>query len=153
MLALLITHNSPRLFTASADVLLKPTAESITPGSDSTEDRPRGPDQIETEVQYIQSRDMAGKVFDQLDLGNDPVFRAQLHGGGRVSGSMSHASLNTSPSRVESLNDDSSNFWAEARTRRFNACVCNWRWTCWPRRMCRCHRSRHGQAFRATGDF
>lgn len=94
LLALLVTQNSPRLYTANADILLKPTTESITPGTDdSADDRPKGSEQIETEVQFIQSRDLAGKVFDQLALGRDPAFVSQITGAGRISGLLKSVGL------------------------------------------------------------
>lgn len=83
--ALLITQNAPRLFTASADILLKPATESITPGTDEgSDDRARGSEQIETEVQFMQSRDLATKVFDQLALGRNARFANEISNAGRV---------------------------------------------------------------------
>ncbi len=86
LLALLVTQNTPRLYTANADILLKPTTENITPGTEDGGDKPpRGSEQIETEVQYMQSRDLAAKVFDQLALGENAAFIAQITGVGRIS--------------------------------------------------------------------
>jgi len=86
-LALVVTQNTPRLYTATADVLLKPTTKSITPDSNEGEtDGPRGSEQIETEIQFIQSRDMAGRVYDRLHLANDRVFINQIARGGRING-------------------------------------------------------------------
>jgi len=83
LLALLLTQNAQRLYTASADVLLKPTTETITPGTrDADVDLPRGSEQIETEIQLIQSRDLAGKVYDQLALHRDPRIAEQLNAPG-----------------------------------------------------------------------
>jgi polysaccharide biosynthesis transport protein len=97
-LAFLVTQNSQRLYTANADVLLKPTTESITPdSSDSADDRPRGAEQIETEVQFIQSRDLAGKVFDQVGLDRASAFVAQLAGGGRISGLLKAIGMRSDP--------------------------------------------------------
>lgn len=87
LLAVLITQNAQRLYTANADILLKPTAETITPSTDPAADnRPRGSEQVETEIQFIQSRDLTGKVFDQLALARDQDFVAQLTGTGRING-------------------------------------------------------------------
>ncbi len=79
MLALIITQNTQRLYTANADLLLKPNTETITPGpSDGANDLPRGSEQVETEIQFIQSRDLAAKVHDQLGLARDAIFVAQI---------------------------------------------------------------------------
>lgn len=98
ILAFLVTQNSPRLYTANADILLKPNTESITPGTDEgANDRPRAAEQIETEVQTIQSRDLAGKVFDQLSLGRDPAWIRQVIGGGRFDGLLKTLGLRAEP--------------------------------------------------------
>ncbi len=79
LLALLVTHNAPRLYTANADLLLQPDTETITPGpSDGADNLPRGAEQIETEIQFMQSRDLAAKVYDQLGLAGNAVFVAQI---------------------------------------------------------------------------
>ena len=96
--ALLVTQNSPRLYTANADILLKPVTESITPGTDdNSDDRPRGSEQIETEVQFIQSRDLAAKVFDQLALGSNARFVAQFANRGRVNDFLTSAGMRAAP--------------------------------------------------------
>jgi polysaccharide biosynthesis transport protein len=97
LLAFLVTQNSPKLYTANADILLKPTNESITPGAeDGGDDRPRGSEQIETEVQFIQSRDLAGKVFDQLSLGQNRAFVDQMRNAGRIRSALQSLGLGAS---------------------------------------------------------
>ncbi|MFM9976643.1 MAG: GumC family protein [Sphingomonadaceae bacterium] len=88
-LALIVTQNTPRLYTASADILLKATTKSVIPDSDQNEtDGPRGSEQIETEIQFIQSRELAGRVYDRLKLAEDAVFLRQMVSGGRLDGFM-----------------------------------------------------------------
>lgn len=98
ILSFLGTQNAPRLYTANADILLKPNTESITPGTDdAANDRPRASEQIETEVQFIQSRDLAGKVFDQLALNRDPRFTAQITDSGWIGGLLNSVGLRSDP--------------------------------------------------------
>ncbi len=78
LLAFLITQNTQRRYTADADILLQPKIDVITPGpSDTDNDLPRGSEQVETEIQFIQSDDLASKVYDQLDLARETAFTAQ----------------------------------------------------------------------------
>lgn len=98
LLAFLFTQNSQKLYTANADILLKATNENVTPGSgDAGDERPKGSEQIETEVQFMQSRDLAGKVFDQLKLADDPNFTGQIVGSGRMNGLLKMLGLGRTP--------------------------------------------------------
>lgn len=100
VLAFLVTQNAQRLYTANADILSRPNTEEITPGpNDGADDAPRGAEQIETEVQFLQSRDLAGKVYDRFSLGKDPVFRAQLTGTGRINGLLTSLGLKAAQSQ------------------------------------------------------
>ncbi len=99
LLALLITHNAPRLYTASADLLLQPNTETITPGpTDGADDLPRGGEQIETEIQFMQSRDLAAKVYDQLGLARDSELAAQINQPGTIARLAWTLGLGTDPS-------------------------------------------------------
>lgn len=76
--ALVITLRSPKLYTANADVVLRTEVEAITPeATPAGEDQPRRAEDIETELQYLRSRQLAGKLFDTLGLANDAGFTAQ----------------------------------------------------------------------------
>ena len=99
LLALLVTHNAPLLYTASADLLLQPNTETITPGpADGADDLPRGAEQIETEIQFMQSRDLATKVYDQLGLARDADFAAQINQPGTIARITWALGLGTDPS-------------------------------------------------------
>lgn len=82
LLALLITLRSPKLYTANADVVINADARQVTPGTTSDDpNQPQRAEQIETELELLQSRDLANKVLGRLNLYSDPGFRAELQGG------------------------------------------------------------------------
>lgn len=83
LLALLVTLRSPKLYTANADVVINADSRQVTPGTTGEDpNQPQRAEQIETELELLQSRDLAGKVLDHLNLAADPDFRAELQGGG-----------------------------------------------------------------------
>jgi polysaccharide biosynthesis transport protein len=75
MLAFLFTIKTPKMFTASADVVMKADATQVTPSTPpAAEEPPRRGEQIDTELQLITSRELAGKVYDGLKLSRDQQF-------------------------------------------------------------------------------
>lgn len=78
-LGFLWTVASPQVYQASADVVLITNQTAILPGeaSEAQETRVRTED-VETQIQLIGSREMAGQVYDELDLGSDPQFRGDV---------------------------------------------------------------------------
>lgn len=76
---LLITLATPRVYEASADVVLLTDQRDVVPGETlaQTDQRPRS-EEVETQMQVISSRLMAGQVFDELQLGEDESFVADV---------------------------------------------------------------------------
>ena len=79
VLGVLWTMASPRIFNSFADVVLITNQPELVPGEQQAApaDRMR-PEDVETQIQLISSREMAGQVYDELDLGNNAEFRADV---------------------------------------------------------------------------
>ncbi len=74
-IAAAVTFSMPKLYTANVDIMLRTGDQQITPGkTDDPADQPQRAEEVETELQAMQSRDLAGKVFDRLNLRKDPAF-------------------------------------------------------------------------------
>ncbi len=68
----------PEQYTATADVVLHPRAEPITPDDTTQSDQPARAEDVETEIAFLTSRDLMGRVFDRLGLARDAAFVARL---------------------------------------------------------------------------
>jgi len=79
LLGLAWTIASPQIYESKADVVLISGQRELVPSEegDAPPARLRSED-VETQIQLIASREMAGQVYDELDLGNDPAFRADI---------------------------------------------------------------------------
>ena len=98
LLALLITQNQPKLYTANTDIVIKPSTDSITPGTnDAPDTQPQASGQIDTEVQLIQSLGFAETVFDKLGLAKDAEFAGQISQPGRIGGWLQALGLRSTP--------------------------------------------------------
>lgn len=84
-LAYVVTIMTPERYTASADVVLRPKVDAITPGNPAAADEQRRAEDIETQVAVLRSRSLAGLVFDRLNLAADADFVSGLRGGGVLS--------------------------------------------------------------------
>lgn len=74
-LGLLWTLSTPRVFAASADVVPITNQIDLVPGDSDMGSGERLRDQdVDTQIQMIQSREMAEQVYDELDLEADPQF-------------------------------------------------------------------------------
>lgn len=79
MLAFLFTIKTPNSYTAAADVVMKADSGQVTPSTGpAVDETPQRGEQIDTEVQLIKSRELAGKVFDGLKLGQDQAFLSMV---------------------------------------------------------------------------
>lgn len=81
-LAYLVTIMTPERYTASAEIILRPKVEAITPGDPAGADDQQRAEDIETQVAVLRSRSLAGLVFDRLNLAADKDFVSGLRGGG-----------------------------------------------------------------------
>ncbi len=84
-LAILINLNLRPLYSADAEVIINgaPADNSLPKGSEAP-DEPVHAEQVETEVQSIESRELAAHVFDAAQLARDPGFREQVEDDGRL---------------------------------------------------------------------
>lgn len=78
-LGLMWTLASPQVYEAQSDVVLINGQRALVPGEDdgAAESRLR-PEDVETQIELIGSREMAGQVYDELALGSDQEFRADI---------------------------------------------------------------------------
>jgi uncharacterized protein involved in exopolysaccharide biosynthesis/Mrp family chromosome partitioning ATPase len=78
VLSVIVTQAMQSLYTAQATVVVQAKADQVTPSSAKTDDPVRPvAEQIETEVQLVKSRDVAGRVVDKLGLLQDAAFMAK----------------------------------------------------------------------------
>lgn len=82
-LALVWTSALPRIYRAGADVVLITKSTEVAPGE--AQDAPLGltrTEDVETQVELVRSREMAGAVLDETGLLRDPAFMAAVAGSG-----------------------------------------------------------------------
>jgi capsular exopolysaccharide synthesis family protein len=100
LLAVIITKNSPKQYTANADVVLRTDTSEITPGPTSSDsNQPARSEAIETELQFVESYDLAGKVFDDLKLRNDAQFVSLLSQQGFIGSMLRRLGIGSAPSK------------------------------------------------------
>jgi len=80
ILAVVWTTALPRTYRSSADVVLitNPMSMIPTPGTPATEGRTTKAEEVETQVQLIQSREMAAQVLDKTGILKDSGFQADV---------------------------------------------------------------------------
>jgi succinoglycan biosynthesis transport protein ExoP len=80
LLSLIITQLMPPTYISSADVLLSSEPASVAPNKEPTDpsDTLRKDDAVETELQLIDSRELARKTIDKLRLLDDASYREQV---------------------------------------------------------------------------
>lgn len=79
VLALVFTSAQPRIYAANADVVIISGNTQVAPDEqDASQDGATRPEEVETQIQLIQSREMAGQVLDQTGLLGNAVFRADV---------------------------------------------------------------------------
>jgi succinoglycan biosynthesis transport protein ExoP len=78
-LGLAWTLASPQVYEARADVVLLTGQRALLPSEDvGNADTTLRPEEVETQIQLIVSREMAAQVYEELDLGSDLAFRADI---------------------------------------------------------------------------
>ncbi|MEJ2408056.1 MAG: AAA family ATPase [Novosphingobium sp.] len=79
VLALVWTSALPRIYRASADVVMITRPIEVVPdASDPAESGTPRDEDVETQIQLIRSREMAGQVLDRTGLLRDETFRADV---------------------------------------------------------------------------
>lgn len=79
VLALIWTTALPRIYGASADVVMITKAPPVVPGdADQAPDGPTRSEDVETQIQMIRSRDLAAQVLERTRLLSDATFRADI---------------------------------------------------------------------------
>lgn len=79
LLGIAWTLASPRVYEAVADVVLITNQRALVPGeNEAANDRLLRSEDVETQIALITSRTMASQVYDELDLGSDARFRADI---------------------------------------------------------------------------
>jgi uncharacterized protein involved in exopolysaccharide biosynthesis/Mrp family chromosome partitioning ATPase len=88
-LALVWTGALPRIYRASADVVLITRPTEVAPGdTQDARESPTRAEDVETQVELVRSRDMAGGVLDQAGLLRDAAFRRAVIAPPSASGSI-----------------------------------------------------------------
>jgi len=87
-IAQLLTWRTPNQYTATAEVALNRVAAQVAPKGSNIVDDEQNSGDVDTEVQVLLSRDLAGKVVDSLKLATDPDF------GGRAKANPRQAAIN-----------------------------------------------------------
>ncbi len=77
-LALCYTLLQPRLYKASASVVLNNTNRTLVPESSETATGLPRSEEVDTEIKIIQSHELVGGVATRLGLDKDPTFAAEL---------------------------------------------------------------------------
>ncbi|QVM83288.1 GumC family protein [Novosphingobium decolorationis] len=79
LLALVFTSAQSRIYSASADVVMITGDTQIAPEDEGeAREGPTRAEDVETQIQLIRSRDMAGQVLEATGLEEDPTFRADV---------------------------------------------------------------------------
>jgi capsular exopolysaccharide synthesis family protein len=76
--ALIVTVRTPPRYTASAEVMFNTRREQVTNTKAVLSELPAEDGVVDTEVEVIQSRDLALKVAERLELERDPEFNWRL---------------------------------------------------------------------------
>ncbi len=79
LLGLAWTLASPQIYESRADVVLISGQRALVPSEEDEGPEARlRPEDVETQIQLVTSREMATQVYDELDLGSDMAFRADI---------------------------------------------------------------------------
>lgn len=73
-IAQIATWRMPNRYSATAQIALNRTSDQLAPKGSSVVDDEQKADDVDTEVQVLTSRELAGKVADKLGLASDPTF-------------------------------------------------------------------------------
>ena len=84
VLGILLTLTLPKVYTATADVLLDQRKENVVNVQQVMSDAPTDQFSTDTEVEVLKSRDLTEKVTAKLALDNDPFFNKALPQPGAV---------------------------------------------------------------------
>ena len=75
---LIVTSQTPRRYTADATVMIDSRKRDVSDIQQVMADLPANSDAVDTEVEILKSRTLAGRVVDALHLDQDPEFNGAL---------------------------------------------------------------------------
>jgi polysaccharide biosynthesis transport protein len=75
---LIVTSQTPRRYTAVATVMIDSRKRDVSDIQQVMADLPANSDAVDTEVEILKSRTLAGRVVDALRLDQDPEFNSAL---------------------------------------------------------------------------
>lgn len=79
VLGFLWTSSTPGIYRSFADVVLITSKTDVVPNvTTAAVEGPIRAEEVETQIQLIESREMAGQVFDELRLQDDDQFRSDI---------------------------------------------------------------------------
>ncbi|MDB5456974.1 MAG: capsular biosynthesis protein [Caulobacter sp.] len=78
LIAVIVTLTAPHLYTAKSQVMFNPKPEQVVASPSVVPDPPAETAVIDTQVQVLQSRELARRVVDRLQLQKDPEFNRLL---------------------------------------------------------------------------
>jgi len=85
MIALNVTIVMPRLYRASADVVINRDRAELVPDQEQQRaDSPPRDQEIDTEIKVIESQELAARVVDRLRLDKDAAFVSSASNGGLI---------------------------------------------------------------------
>jgi uncharacterized protein involved in exopolysaccharide biosynthesis/MinD-like ATPase involved in chromosome partitioning or flagellar assembly len=100
-LAQAITFAMPRVYSATAQIALDRISEQVAPKGSSVVDADQSSSDVDTQVQVLTSRELAGKVVDAQGLAKDPTFLPPKFHGDRQQASIDRLINNLDVERVK----------------------------------------------------
>lgn len=89
LIAFLFTLKQPKLYQATADVVMNKFKGDIVPAADAAQsDTPKRSEEVDTELKIIKSQEMAAQVIKTLNLENDRAFVKSVMGGSGLTASL-----------------------------------------------------------------
>jgi len=85
LVALAVAMVLPTTYSSSAVVMLDPRKNNVTDLSAVLSQMTADPASVQNQIQIIESRDLAARVIDQLNLSDDPEFNSALNPPGLLS--------------------------------------------------------------------
>lgn len=88
LIAFLVTLRQPKLYQATADVVMNKFKGEIVPDAEAAQnDAPKRSEEVDTELKIIKSQEMAAQVIDELKLATDRTFVKSVTGGSGITAS------------------------------------------------------------------
>jgi polysaccharide biosynthesis transport protein len=102
LIAFLVTVKQPKLYKATADVVINKFKGEIVPNADTPQsDAPMRSEEVDTELKIIKSQEMAVQVIEMLHLEKDQAFVKSVTSGSGLTASVKNLLGITSSSRPD----------------------------------------------------